>query len=219
MLIGISGMVSSGKSTLTNKLLSHFNDKTTTYMLREFEEDDEVFNTFLKWLYEKQPNLTIGFQSFVIENHTTKLGELLAQYKQENLNPKENHIFLDRFSIEHYIFAHVILKAKGKKYLDGYDALFRHLITKDETPELAIYLDMSFETFTKRLFQRGRDVEIANFEQNRDYFQELYENYKTIFIKQAQKHNLNYVILDTNNLTEEQVFTKALGIIKEQTNK
>ncbi|UUD37278.1 Deoxyguanosine kinase [Mycoplasmopsis californica] len=219
MLIGISGMISSGKSTLTNRLVDYFNQKNETWKLDEFAEDDEVFNTFLKWLYEKQPNLTIGFQSYVVENHTTKLNDLLTKFKEAKLDPQKNHIFLDRFSIEHYIFANVILKEKGEKYLKGYDALFRHLITKKETPALAIYLDMSFETFKKRLFSRGREVEIANFETNKEYFQTLYNNYKTTFIAQAQKYNLNYVVIDTNNLNEEQVFKKAVAVIESEMQK
>ncbi|EFF41817.1 deoxynucleoside kinase [Mycoplasmopsis alligatoris] len=210
MLIGISGMISSGKSVLTKRLNSHY---TSSMMLKEFEENDEVFNTFLKWLYEKQPNLTIGFQSYVVENHTSKLNELMNEFNNLNLDKKTNHIFLDRFSIEHYIFAHVNLQVKGQKYLNGYDALFSKLITKNETPDLAIYLDMSFETFQKRLFSRGRNVEVDNFKQNYDYFLNLYTVYKDLFIKQASKYKLNYVIIDTDNLTEAEVFNKAKTII------
>ncbi|MGV2393629.1 UNVERIFIED_CONTAM: deoxynucleoside kinase [Campylobacter lari] len=123
-------------------------------------------------------------------------------------------MFLDRFSVEHYIFAHVNLKSKGSKYLKGYDALFTHLITKDETPDIAIYLDMSYETFEKRLFDRGRDVEIRNYEANKTYFRELYNVYKELFIKQAKKYNLKYFIINTDNLTENEVFEQAICIIK-----
>ncbi|MGV2393630.1 UNVERIFIED_CONTAM: deoxynucleoside kinase [Campylobacter lari] len=45
MLIGISGMISSGKSTLTKKLHEYYKGSK---QLKEFEENDEVFNTFLK---------------------------------------------------------------------------------------------------------------------------------------------------------------------------
>ncbi|WP_117275254.1 deoxynucleoside kinase [Mycoplasmopsis edwardii] len=210
MLIGISGMISSGKSTLTKKLHEHFN---SSLMLEEYEENNVVFNTFLKWLYQKQPNLTMGFQTYVVENHTTKLAEIIQKFKDLGKDFKKDHIFLDRFSIEHYIFANVNLQAKGKSYLDGYDALFEHLITKEETPDLAIYLDMSYETFEKRLFERGRAVEIDNYQLNKPYFEQLYALYKTLFEKQAAKYNLNYVVINTNSLNEEQVFQKALEII------
>ncbi|AMD81088.1 deoxyguanosine kinase [Mycoplasmopsis canis UFG4] len=210
MLIGISGMISSGKSTLTKKLHNHYK---TSLMLEEYEENNVVFNQFLEWLYEKQPNLTMGFQTYVVENHTTKLNEIIKKFKELNKNFKEDHIFLDRFSIEHYIFANVNLRPKGESYLKGYDALFEHLITKEETPDLAIYLDMSYETFEKRLFERGRAVEIDNYQLNKSYFETLYNLYKELFEKQAKKYNLNYVIINTDNLNEEQVFEKAKEII------
>ncbi|WP_338822599.1 deoxynucleoside kinase [Mycoplasmopsis felifaucium] len=211
MLIGISGMISSGKSTLTKNLSSYYK---TSIMLEEFDENDEVFNTFLKWLYEKQPNLTMGFQAYVVENHTTKLNELIAEFNKKGKSWEIDHIFLDRFSIEHYIFANVNLKPKGPKYLEGYDALFSKLITQEETPDLAIYLDMTWDTFKKRLFDRGRDVETQNFIANEAYFFELYNSYKKLFKLQAEKYNLNYVVIDTNNLTEQEVLNKAIEIIE-----
>ncbi|WP_027332847.1 deoxynucleoside kinase [Mycoplasmopsis gallinarum] len=210
MIIGISGMISSGKSTLTEKLVNAY---PKALMLEEFSEDNEVFNTFLKWLYEKEPNLTIGFQSYVVENHTAKLSEIIQKFNDMKLDKEKDFIFLDRFSIEHYIFANVNLMPKGEKYLKGYDALFSHLITKDETPDLAIFLDMSFETFKKRLFSRGRKVEIDNWENNQEYFLKLFNLYKPLFLKQAEKYGLNYVIIDTDNLNEEEVFEKTKEII------
>lgn len=210
MLIGISGMISSGKSTLTTKLHKHYK---SSLMLEEYDQDNVVFNQFLEWLYQKQPNLTMSFQTYVVENHTTKLNELIAKFKELGKNYKNDHIFLDRFSIEHYIFANVNLRAKGELYLKGYDALFENLITDQETPHLAIYLDVSYEIFEKRLFERGRAVEIDNYHSNKGYFETLYNFYKESFENQAKKYNLNYVIIDTNNLTEQEVFEKAIEII------
>ncbi|VEU78087.1 deoxynucleoside kinase [Mycoplasmopsis columbinasalis] len=212
MLIGISGMIGAGKSTLTQKLAETYE---RSMVLREYNENDEVFNTFLKWLYEKKPNLTIGFQSYVVENHSSKLEQLIEEFKQSGHNFREHHIFLDRFSIEHYIFANVNLQPKGPKYLAGYDELFTHIITPSETPDLAIYLDMSFDTFKQRLFARGREVEIKNWDNNVEYFKKLYSLYKDLFIKQANKYALDYVIIDTNNLTSEEVFVKVKKIIDE----
>lgn len=209
MLIGISGMIGSGKSTLTKKLTNHYK---TSMALKEFEDDDEVFNQFLKWLYNKTPNLTIGFQSYVVENHTSKLAALFEEFKSLNKKHSQDHIFLDRFSIEHYIFASVNLTSQ--KYMDGYDSLFSHLITQEETPDLAIYLDMSFDTFKKRLFERGRQVEIDNYDLNEEYFKNLHSVYKSIFEKQAQKFKMDYIILDTNNMDETEVFNKVVDIIE-----
>ncbi|AXE60682.1 deoxyguanosine kinase [[Mycoplasma] phocae] len=213
MIIGISGMIAAGKSSLSEKLHKHYKD---SYMLHEFEEDDEVFNTFLKWLYEKKPNLTIGFQSYIVENHSAKFIEMLKKFKYEKQDLIKKHIFLDRFSVEHYIFAKLILKEKEPRYLEAYDALFEKLISKSELPNLAIFLDINFDTFKKRIFERGRNSEIENWDNNYDYFKKLHDNYLTIFKEISNKFNLNYIIIDTNNLTEDQVLEKAIAIIDKE---
>lgn len=214
MVIGISGMIAAGKSSLSERLHKHYK---TSMMLHEFEENDEVFNTFLKWLYENKPNLTIGFQSYIVENHSSKFAEMIKTFKQLNLNLINDHIFLDRFSIEHYIFAKLILSKKESKYLKAYDALFAKLITKSELPNFSIFLDISFDTFKKRVFQRGRDSEISNFDSNYSYFKNLHENYFKIFKEIAKRFKLKYYIIDTNNKTEDEVFSEAIKIIDNET--
>ncbi|MGX9340762.1 deoxynucleoside kinase [Mycoplasma sp. 4044] len=210
MIIGISGMISSGKSSLSDKLQKHYENAK---LLHEFDENDEVFNTFLKWLYEKKPDLTIGFQSYIVESHSTKFNQMMKDYLASNPNMQKDHIFLDRFSLEHYIFAKIILQQKGERYLKAYDALFEHLITEDELPDIAIYLDINFDTFQKRIFQRGRASEVDNWEANYDYFKHLHANYYSTFLELCKKYNLKRVVIDTNNMTEEQVMQKAIEII------
>ena len=216
MIIGVSGMIAAGKSSLAEKLHRYFEG---SLMLHEFEEDDEVFNTFLKWLYEGKPNLTIGFQSYIVENHSTKFNKIKEEFEKSKKDPIEDMIFLDRFSIEHYIFAKLILSKKDKRYLDAYDALFEKLISKDELPDFAIFLDINFETFKKRIFTRGRQSEVDNWDENYEYFRNLHENYFKIFKEIAQKFGLKYVVIDTNNLTEKEVFNKALDIIESEKEK
>lgn len=216
MIIGISGMIAAGKSSLSEKLHNYYK---TSIMLHEFEEDDDVFNTFLKWLYENKPNLTIGFQSYIIENHSTKFAQLIEDFNKLKLNKINDHIFLDRFSVEHYIFAKLILSKKEKKYLEAFDALFAKLITKSELPDFALFLNISFDTFRKRIFQRGRKSEIENFDANYSYFKQLHESYFEIFKQIAKKFNLKYFVIDTDGLTENQVFDKAIEIINHETEK
>ncbi|MGX9340121.1 deoxynucleoside kinase [Mycoplasma sp. 2261] len=211
MIIGISGMIAAGKSSLSSKLANHYKN---SLLLNEFEENDEVFNTFLKWLYEKKQNLTISFQSFIIENHSAKFIEIYN--KLQDKPDIDRHLFLDRFSIEHYIFAKLILSKKEPKYFDGFKALFSKLITKSELPDLVIFLDISFDTFKKRIFERGRAIEIDNWDLNYDYFKNLHENYYKIFRELADDFQLNYKIIDTNNLSEDEVYKQVVKIIDEE---
>ncbi|QZE12170.1 deoxynucleoside kinase [Mycoplasma sp. Ms02] len=214
MIIGISGMIAAGKSSLVEKLHEVY---PTSVVMHEFDEDDEVFNTFLKWLYEKKPNLTIGFQSYIVENHSAKFAEMTEQFRLDKKDMVKDHLFLDRFSVEHYIFAKLILSQKESKYLEAYDALFEKLISREELPDLSIYLDISFDTFKERIFKRGRKSEIDNFEQNLEYFKNLHTSYLKIFKEVANKYNLDYVVVDTNNKTETQVLMEVGRIIEAKT--
>ena len=214
MIIGVSGMIAAGKSSLAEKLAKHYKK---SIMLHEFEENDDVFNTFLDWLYQNKPNLTIGFQSYIVENHSAKFADVIKEFNEKKLDKIKDHIFLDRFSVEHYIFAKLILSKKEKKYLEAYDALFSKLISKEELPDFAIYLDITFDTFKKRIFERGRESEINNWNENLDYFKELHENYLTIYKEIAAKFGMKYIIIDTNNKTEKEVFNEAVKIIEEET--
>lgn len=212
MIIGISGMISSGKSTLTTQLSQYYKGSRQLF---EFDETDEVFNTFLKWFYEQKENLTIGFQTYIIEAHSSKFAKLLAEHKEQKTHAE--HIFLDRFSLEHYIFAQVNLGSKEPKYLRAYDLAFRELIGPEELPDFAIFLDMSFATFEERFMKRGRAVEIDNWELNKNYFFTLYSCYKDVFLKLCDEYKLDYVIIDTNGKDEKQVLFEVINIIDQKT--
>ncbi|MGY5139301.1 deoxynucleoside kinase [Mycoplasmopsis gallinarum] len=213
MLIGISGMISSGKSTLAKGLVKYFNN---SILLEEFEEDDPIFNTFLKWMYQNEPNINIAFQTYIIENLEAKLQKTIEEAKTKKID----YIFLDRFNLEHYIFAFVTLKNKPLKYLKAFDALFHELVNKNENPDLAIFLDIDFATFKKRLFKRNRKSEIVNYEKNEVYFKELHSLYKLFYIKLMQQYEIPYFIINTNGKNNEEVLDEAIDLIENfKTNK
>ena len=58
MKISVGGMIASGKSTLVKNL----GEDLKLPVMEEFEKDDEVFNTLLKWLYEKKDNVEMLLQ-------------------------------------------------------------------------------------------------------------------------------------------------------------
>ncbi|WP_334640654.1 deoxynucleoside kinase [Mycoplasma bradburyae] len=210
LLIGISGMVASGKSVLSKRIHDHYK---TSMFLKEFKENDIVFNKFLEWLYEKQPNTEISFQAYICENHSTKMEEIWEEYKKANKNPKTDHIIIDRFCVEHNIFATLILSKKGEKFLKAYQAMFDSMIDENEIPDLAIFLDVDFDNFKKRLFLRNREVEVENFDKNLDYWKELHKIYRKNFEFLCEKYKVKTYFINTNNMTEEEVFHKAVEII------
>lgn len=210
MIIGISGMISSGKSTLSKKLTKHYKN---SLLLNEYEEDDVVFNTYLNWFYEQKPHIDISFQVYVVENHTASVNKIVNKFNDLNLSKDQDIIFLDRFSAEHYVFASVNLKDLPKKAFNAYKALFNELVSNEELPEFTLFLDVSFENFQKRLFKRGRAVEIDNYEKNKEYFYELYQVYKKTFLEIVKRYKINYVVIDTNNKSEKDVFEEAVAAI------
>lgn len=120
MVIAISGMIGSGKSTLSKQLNQHYHK---SYLLEEFAQDDDVFNTFLKWVYEKEPNIDIAFQSYIIESLSDTFTKKEKLFLKDR-NHKEHYMFLDRFNLEHYIFALVTLE---KNHIDIHKHLMLYL--------------------------------------------------------------------------------------------
>ncbi|QGZ97769.1 deoxynucleoside kinase [Mycoplasma sp. NEAQ87857] len=207
MLIGISGMVSSGKSTLSNKLFNHFKN---SLLLKEFDEDkDGVFHTLLDIKFKNQGNSSINFsfEAYILENHLNCLDKLLNQFDQE----KNKYIFLDRFSLEHGIFAltDFMFQKFPKRSFEAYKAMSKIMVEPRHLPELIIYLDVSFDTFKQRIFNRQRDSEVENWNLNEPYFRLLFDNYKKHFLDLLKNANINYIVIDTNDLNEDQVFEVA----------
>ncbi|QGZ97767.1 AAA family ATPase [Mycoplasma sp. NEAQ87857] len=213
MLIGISGMISSGKSVLSKKLTKHYNKNAL--LLQEFAKEDEVFNTMLRWLYERKPNFDLTFETYILEYHLSIVNQIKKKFIKRNMNHDQDFIFIDRYAAEHYIFAAVNLEKCDPRIFQAYKLLYDTLITKDDIPEYAIFLDVDFEHFQQRLFKRGREVEIQGWENNKQYFAKLLKVYKKLFIDLANKYGIKYEIIDTNNLTEQEVFNIALEKIEQ----
>ncbi|WP_036452937.1 deoxynucleoside kinase [Mycoplasma buteonis] len=212
MLIGISGMIGSGKSVLSEKLKDFYNDKAL--LLQEFSEEDEVFNTMLQWLYQRKPNFDLTFQVYAIEHHLGSIQKIKDEFNRRKMNPKNDLIVIDRFVAEHYVFSKINLKNAQAKIQNAYNSLFNTIVQKEDLPEVAIFLDVTFDNFKKRLFKRGREVEIQTWDKNEPYFYELLSIYKSTFIEVVKKLNIKYEIIDTNNKTEDEVFYQAVSIIK-----
>ena len=65
MKISVGGMIASGKSTLVTRL----GDALNLPVMEEFEKDDDVFNTLLRWLYEQKKDVEMLLQIYFIHNN------------------------------------------------------------------------------------------------------------------------------------------------------
>jgi deoxyadenosine/deoxycytidine kinase len=202
MKISVGGMIASGKSTLVKKL----GDALNLPVMEEFEKDDEVFNTLLKWLYEQKSNVEMLLQIYFIHNHW------LNQQKYEN------DFIVDRDLVEHWLFAQHNLKSMPT-IMNMYNGVFHAYMNQIKKPDLYIILDVDWDHFMNRVLTRGRDQEIENFEKNKTYFKNLLKDYTKKIVAQCSVYEIPYVIINTNGLTEEEVFIKSLEEIKKINNK
>lgn len=211
MIIGISGMIASGKSTLAKNLAKFYNN---SIYLEEFQSEDKIFNQFIEWFYKGVKNINLAFQAYILESSANTLRSALIDFSKSGKICQTNHIFLDRFNVEHYIFALISMKNKPAKFIKAFDELFNKMIEKEQNPNLAIFIDIDFDNFKERLFKRGRKSEIKDYEQNEEYFKELHALYRHLYEKLMNTYKIPYVIIDGNNKNEHQILAEAINIIE-----
>lgn len=198
MKISVGGMIASGKSTLVKSLGEALNIP----VMEEFEKDDEVFNTLLKWLYEKKDNVEMLLQIYFIHNHW------LNQQKYNG------NFIVDRDLVEHWLFAYHNLR-NMPTIMNMYNGVFHSYMNQIKHPDIYIVLDVDWDNFEARVMNRGRSQEIENFENNKPYFQSLLNDYTNKIVSQCSVYGIPYHIIHTNGKTETEVFEEALSIIRQ----
>ena len=197
MKISVGGMIASGKSTLVKKI----GNAMDLPVMDEFEKNDEVFNTLLRWLYEKKDNVEMLLQIYFIHNHWL------------NQEKYKNSFIVDRDLIEHWLFAYHNLK-KMPTIMNMYNGVFHSYMNQIKHPDLYIILDVDWKNFESRVMLRGRSQEIENFEKNKGYFESLLSEYTHKIASQCSVYGIPYVIINTSDKTEEQVFMESMEAIK-----
>lgn len=197
MKISVGGMIASGKSTLVTRLGKALN----LPVMEEFEKDDEVFNTLLKWLYEQKSNVEMLLQIYFIHNHW------LNQQKYNG------DFIVDRDLVEHWLFAQHNLKSMPT-IMNMYNGVFHAYMNQIKKPDLYIILDVDWEHFRDRVMNRGRQQEIENFDKNKDYFYNLLQDYTVKVKAQCSVYEIPYKVIDTNGMTEDEVFEASLKAIQ-----
>ena len=197
MKFAVGGMIASGKSTLVNTLA----EKLNLQKMDEYDKNDDVFNTLLKWLYEGKQDVEMLLQIYFLHKHWKT---------QQNI---QGDVIVDRHIIEHWLFAQINLRKKPE-VLNMYNGLFHQYMNSIEHPDLYIILDMDWDTFKERMMKRGRPQEIENFGQNEDYFKFLMDDYVRKLVAQCEIYDIRYIVLDTSGRTQEDVAKASEEIIK-----
>jgi deoxyadenosine/deoxycytidine kinase len=197
MKIAVGGMIASGKTHLVKRL----GETLDMPVMSEYREDDDVFATLLQWLYEGKPNTEMLLQVYFLHD---------AWLRQQEFG---NHFIVDRDIIEHWLFGQENLKATPD-IMNMYNGVFHSYMNQITKPDLYIILDVDWKHFKERIFNRQRSQEVANFEKNSTYFSSLLNNYIQRMRAQCVIFDIPYVVINTNDLTEEEVFEQAMKKIQ-----
>jgi deoxyadenosine/deoxycytidine kinase len=197
MKIAVGGMIAAGKSNLVQRLGESLDMPT----MSEFEDGDKVFDTLLTWLYEGKPNVEMLLQVYFLHN---------AWLRQREYN---NDFIVDRDIIEHWLFAQENLKPYPE-IMNMYNGVFHSYMNQITKPDVYIILDVDWKHFKERVFNRQRSQEVKNFEKNSAYFSSLLNNYVQRMRAQCVIFDIPYIVINTNDLTEEEVFDLVLKKVK-----
>lgn len=193
--IAIGGMIGAGKSTLTRAL----GKKLNADVIFELNENDELQNMLLKRLYEGDETSAIAFQVYFFCSRFDNYRKGIANHK---LSIFDRTIFEDR------LFAHQNMTADPIMF-GFYDSMWhektKELIYSVGVPKLYVILDLTWAEFKERIFKRGRESEIDNFEINEPYFKSLHKVYIHYLEKTCQIYGINYIIINSNIPTDQQV--------------
>jgi deoxyadenosine/deoxycytidine kinase len=193
MKIAVGGMIAAGKTNLCQRL----GEALDIPVMNEYEEKDKVFDNLLKWRYESKPNAEMLLQLYILQNSYTRQQEYSKDF------------IVDRDIIEHWLFAQENLKAMPE-VMNVYNGLFYSYMNTITKPDLYVILDIDWKHFKERMFNRQRSQEVKNFEKNSTYFAALLNNYVQKMRAQCVLFNIPYVVINTNDLTEEEVFDQVM---------
>ncbi|MDE6472927.1 MAG: deoxynucleoside kinase [Ureaplasma sp.] len=195
--IAIGGMIAFGKSTISNALKNAIENSNVIY---ELDDNDQLMMLLLEKMYEREDNELFGplFQLYFVLNR-------FRNYKK-NCNQKNLTIF-DRSIFEDWLFANenISRPAVFNYYNSLWTSIVNELIYELGVPKLYIILDGDWDLFEERIYKRNREVEIANYEKNKEYFKHLLNIYKDYLVNVCKDFGINYLIIPANLTTEEQV--------------
>ncbi|MCZ4694380.1 deoxynucleoside kinase [Ancylomarina euxinus] len=176
--IVIEGNIGAGKTSLSSKIASEFNAKL---ILEQFAD-----NPFLPKFYEEPEKY-----SFPLE-----MSFLADRYNQLKNELSEQDLFKS-FTIADYYFMKSLIFSKQTLQDDEYKlySQFFHIIYNSlPKPDLYVYLHSDVDKLLDNIKMRGRDYEQ---DITADYLLKIQNSYFSFF---KQQQDLNFLVIDTNNI-------------------
>ncbi len=211
MRIVISGTVGVGKSTVCDLIVQELDNVNIE---NNYLKEETVESVFLKLFYESPKEWAYLAQlNWVVKRFEQWL------VNEEFLKDKKNHYTIyDRHFLDDYIFAEMhTAKENISSYLSlsyqvQYQEILKKMADKDKQPDYVFLLKAPLDVVLKRLKGRGRESEV---DANIEYWKELYDNYyiKPHFRHHFEKNCKNLIVIETENLTPEEIKNKICSII------
>lgn len=160
VIIGVSGIIGAGKSTLTEQLA----EKLSFVKVSEPVKD----NPYLPLFYQDMAKYGFSMQVFLL-NHRFQQHQAMVWGTKSSIQ--------DRTIYEDVIFAKLLHESGDISDLDftTYKGLFANMTNFLHRPDAIVYLDVSVDTAIDRIIQRGRECE-KNIP--RDYLEKLKKGYE-----------------------------------------
>ncbi|WP_068675910.1 deoxynucleoside kinase [Oceanobacillus sp. Castelsardo] len=167
--IAIEGPIGIGKTSLAQKLSSHYH----FYLLKEIVED----NPFLGEFYDDMESWSFQTEMFFLCNRMKQLEDIHRNYLLKNKS-----VIADYHISKNMIFANRTLQSRK---LEKYKKVYEILTDDIPMPNILIYLYGSMDTILKRINKRGRDIE-KNIKSS--YLLDLSNDYEA-YISQFERDN------------------------------
>ncbi|MGE7976665.1 deoxynucleoside kinase [Bacillus cereus] len=182
-VITVAGMISAGKSTLTELISNEYNS------LAKYEEIPEILS---KW-YGDARVVTDG-ERIPFLTQLTFLTQRMNSIRECRTSKESGFAVLDRSIYEDRLFGKLAHEDGGisDSEWEVYETLISTMWKELELipqihPDLTVYIRISFETFYKRIMKRGRSIEVANYDKNKEYFYKLWSRYDDYMFNEYQK--------------------------------
>lgn len=207
-LITIGGMIGAGKTTITNILSEHLNFKP----YHENVEGNDILPLFYTATPEEQELKRYPFLLQLEFLHSRF--EMIKQALRTDQN-----VIMDRSIYEDWYFSKINQEIGNISSLEFklYEKLLYNMLEELEelpkkSPDLMIYLKISFEKTLERISKRGREFEQD--EELYDYYYKLWKSYDDWVMNHYDHSNVLIIDMDKvdieNNMQDQEEFIELV---------
>ena len=222
VIVSVQGLIGAGKTIFTERLSKYLHDNGI--------ENEIAYEPVKKWieikaldaLYSNPERMAYAFQSYAL---TTRVNEIKEKY--ELLKIKSGYLkvlIMDRDNDSDKIFATLLkdnmTNIEFEMYKTWYDSWKEMLGEINNLPKIIVVIGTSVQECSRRIINRGREVESNISEEYQSNLLRLHENYyihnNLVDFKRDEKNIIKWVPIElcNSNFKENDLeFSKLLKFI------